>query len=190
MSLFRVYYPWMPRKSQRLEWLEPAGRFVVKVGLQNRLRVDSSLGQLVSWLPQVEGDAVDCLATVGAHGGLVLQPEEATRRYSAFMEELRARRITAEEASTRWINYIRFLAGSWPIHIAAERHKDSFRYNIHLPEGARTLGLLPSHPNPAVVFACQDLLEIWPGDAWVENGRKIAENARKERHAADEELAE
>lgn len=178
----------MPRRRVQTSAtdLAPGAFIVVTVDQQCRIRLSKEIGLVVPWLKEASG-ALACRVSVGAAGGAQIATEDCWKsQFRAVAGRLKGKPARGPDAGAPWMNYVRFLASTWPLAIRAEES----RFSITLPEEPRKLALLPGANERAVVFAIGAVLELWKADEWLQRARSVAGNLEVQYEQAVEALGE
>ena len=156
--------------------LKHQGFRTLRIGINHRLRIPKGwVGETHPWLKS-SGKSIECLALVGAAGGLVLIPVDRAKAYRRIVEDVDQAQSEAEPVNTESLRSARYASTSWRFPIGF----DSGHFSFTLPEEARHLGLVPSAGEYAAVFLFEDRLEVWRADKWTAFVQSVARDVGTE----------
>jgi DNA-binding transcriptional regulator/RsmH inhibitor MraZ len=143
----------------------PFRSIIRRVDEQNRLRWPGSFRDVVPWL--TDAQKAPCVLYVNEHLALRVVPASDTVQIAR--EDLDKKMLEALKTDSLLPSAIydlsRRLSSSWSGFITYEKAGD--RYTITLPEEARSLRVVPSANEVAVLFGMERILEIWSAERWL-----------------------
>jgi len=111
----------------------------------------------------VPGRNAERIAVLGRRGGVSVRDRDVVEAAVARLGEFGD--LTEEHAGSSRADAARYLGSRWSMTFRWE--PGDGRFSVILPSGARTLGLLPSKGEAAVVFVSGSIFEIWHGNRWL-----------------------
>jgi hypothetical protein len=159
-------------------------RFVATVAKEERIRLPKHFTQGIAWLADQNND-VSAKAIVGNEGGIRIAPSfEVLRRIQDSLKDPLTVKID-ETTGPAIAALARYYDSVWDMKFGFEPS----RFSLSLPEELRDIGLLPSHPQKAVVWSHGSILEIWKEVDWVIYLQKIGSNINEYLKLANHELS-
>ena len=114
---------------------------------------------------------------IGPFGGLQLTPDggrEAEGR-NLLAQYLAQRPAGADEVTKTWVDLARYYSLAWNIQWSVEEG----RFTLTMPEEPRKLGIVPSEPDYAIIFATGNIVEVCKASDYLEHVQELSRNLRK-----------
>jgi hypothetical protein len=133
---------------------------------QARIRFPGAAARAV--VPWLAKETITCRLTLRPLGGMRLLPLNATDPSDeAAFARSPDDSVSFSESEEK---YLAVLATSWVPNLIFEAKLD--RYDLNLPEGARSLKLVPDRTEPYVLFGIGMELQLWHASEWTDRVRK------------------
>lgn len=140
---------------------------VIKIAKEQRIRIPRQFTQGIEWLADAK-DNVPAKAIFGNEGGIRIAPSfKIHEKIQDLLKEGQNTKID-ENSGIGTLALARYYENVWEMNFGFEPN----RFTLPFPDDLRDLGLLPSHPEFAVLWSRHSFLEIWTETNWIAHIQK------------------